>query len=146
MKKVLFIDRDGTIIVEPPDEQVDSLEKMEFIPGAITALHRIAAELNFELVMISNQDGLGTKSFPEEDFWPVQNKMLKTLAGEGVEFAEILIDRSLPEENAPTRKPRTGLLSNYLQGNYDLKNSYVIGDRLTDVQLAHNLGIKAILL
>jgi imidazoleglycerol-phosphate dehydratase/histidinol-phosphatase len=146
MKKVLFIDRDGTIIVEPPDKQVDSLEKLEFVPGAITALHRIAIELDFELVMVSNQDGLGTESFPEENFWPVQNKILKTLAGEGVDFAEILIDRSLPEENAPTRKPRTGLLGKYLQGNYDLQNSYIIGDRLTDVQLAHNLGVKAIIL
>jgi len=144
MKKVLFIDRDGTIIVEPPDNQVDSLEKLEFVPGAITALHRIATELDFELVLVSNQDGLGTESFPEENFWPVQNKMLKTLAGEGIVFTDILIDRSLPEENAPTRKPRTGLLGKYLQGNYDLKNSYVIGDRLTDVQLAHNLGVKAI--
>jgi imidazoleglycerol-phosphate dehydratase/histidinol-phosphatase len=146
MKKVLFIDRDGTIIVEPPDKQVDSLEKLEFVPGAIIALHRIAIELDFELVMVSNQDGLGTESFPEENFWPVQNKILKTLAGEGVDFAEILIDRSLPEENAPTRKPRTGLLGKYLQGNYDLQNSYIIGDRLTDVQLAHNLGVKAIIL
>jgi len=146
MKKVLFIDRDGTIIVEPPDKQVDSLEKLEFVPGAITALHRIAVELDFELVMVSNQDGLGTESFPEENFWPAQNKILQTLAGESVKLADILIDRSLPEENAPTRKPQTGLLGKFLQGNYDLKNSYVIGDRPTDVQLAHNLGAKAILL
>lgn len=144
MKKALFIDRDGTLIVEPPDEQIDSLEKLEFVPGAITAMSRIARQLDFELVMVSNQDGLGTDSFPEKDFWPAQNKMLQTLAGEGVVFDDILIDRSFPADNAPTRKPRTGLLTEYLQGDYDLANSFVIGDRATDVELARNLGAKAI--
>lgn len=146
MKRALFVDRDGTIIVEPPvDYQVDSLEKLEFVPGAISALRSIA-ELDFELVMATNQDGLGTASFPEESFHPAHNKMLKTLAGEGVVFADQLIDRSFPEDNAPTRKPRTGMFGNYLSGEYDLANSYVVGDRLTDVELAWNLGAKAILL
>ncbi|MFA4839511.1 MAG: bifunctional histidinol-phosphatase/imidazoleglycerol-phosphate dehydratase HisB [Candidatus Neomarinimicrobiota bacterium] len=146
MKKVLFIDRDGTLIVEPPDEQVDSLEKLEFVPGAITAMQKIAVELDFKLVMVTNQDGLGTSAFPEKDFWPAHNKMLKILAGEGVVFDEILIDRSLPADNAPTRKPRIGLLTEYLKGDYDLANSWVIGDRAADVQLARNLGAKAIYL
>lgn len=146
MKRALFVDRDGTIIVEPPvDYQVDSLEKLEFVPGAISALKSIA-ELDFELVMATNQDGLGTSSFPEDTFHPAHNKMLKTLAGEGVVFADQLIDRSLPEDNAPTRKPRTGMFGKYLSGEYDLANSYVVGDRLTDVELAWNLGTKAILL
>jgi imidazoleglycerol-phosphate dehydratase/histidinol-phosphatase len=144
MKKVLFIDRDGTIIIEPPNEQVDSLEKLEFVPGAIVSLNRIASELNFELVMVSNQDGLGTDSFPENTFWPVQNKMLKTLANEGIIFDDILIDRSFPHENLATRKPGTAMLTKYMNGKYDLKNSFVIGDRITDVQLAENLGTKAI--
>ena len=146
MKRALFVDRDGTIIVEPPvDYQVDSLEKLEFVPGAISALKSIA-ELDFELVMATNQDGLGTVSFPEDTFHPAHNKMLKTLAGEGVVFADQLIDRSFPEDNAPTRKPRTGMFGKYLSGEYDLANSYVVGDRLTDVELAWNLGAKAILL
>ena len=146
MKRALFVDRDGTIIVEPPvDYQVDSLEKLEFVPGAISALRSIA-DLDFELVMATNQDGLGTASFPEDTFHPAHNKMLKTLAGEGVVFADRLIDRSFPEDNAPTRKPRTGMLGKYLSGEYDLANSYVVGDRLTDVELAWNLGAKAILL
>ena len=146
MKRALFVDRDGTIIVEPPvDYQVDSLEKLEFVPGAISALRSIA-ELDFELVMATNQDGLGTVSFPEDTFHPAHNKMLKTLAGEGVVFADQLIDRSFPEDNAPTRKPRTGMFGKYLSGEYDLANSYVVGDRLTDVELAWNLGAKAILL
>ena len=146
MKRALFVDRDGTIIVEPPvDYQVDSLEKLEFVPGAISALRSIA-ELDFELVMATNQDGLGTASFPEDTFHPAHNKMLKTLAGEGVVFANQLIDRSFPEDNAPTRKPRTGMFGKYLSGEYDLANSYVVGDRLTDVELAWNLGAKAILL
>lgn len=146
MKRALFVDRDGTIIVEPPvDYQVDSLEKLEFVPGAISALRSIA-ELDFELVMATNQDGLGTASFPEDTFHPAHNKMLKTLAGEGVVFADQLIDRSFPEDNAPTRKPRTGMFGKYLSGEYDLANSYVVGDRLTDVELAWNLGTKAILL
>ena len=146
MKRALFVDRDGTIIVEPPvDYQVDSLEKLEFVPGAISALRSIA-ELDFELVMATNQDGLGTVSFPEDTFHPAHNKMLKTLAGEGVVFADQLIDRSFPEDNAPTRKPRTGMFGKYLSGEYDLANSYVVGDRLTDVELAWNLGAKVILL
>ncbi len=146
-KKVLFIDRDGTIIFEPIiDEQVDSLEKLEFLPKAISNLRRLAEETDYELVMVTNQDGLGTDSFPEDTFWPAHNKMMKTLAGENIHFAEVLIDRTYPADNAPTRKPGTGLLTEYLKGNYDLKNSYVIGDRLTDVQLAVNLGTKAILI
>lgn len=145
MKKVLFIDRDGTIIVEPQsDFQIDSLEDLEFLPGAISNLRKIAEETDFELVMVTNQDGLGTASLPEEDFWPAHNKMLLTLANENVHFAAVHIDRSFEHENLPTRKPRTGLLGDYLRGDYDLANSYVIGDRLTDIQLAKNLGSKAI--
>ncbi len=144
MKKVLIIDRDGTLIIEPPiDYQVDSLEKLEFVPGAITAMSRIA-HLDFELVMASNQDGLGTESFPEETFHAPQNKMLATLRGEGVVFHDILIDPSFPEENSPSRKPGIGMFGKYLTGDYALSESYVIGDRLTDVQLAKNLGTKAI--
>ena len=139
MKKALFIDRDGTIIREPEDEQIDSLEKLEFVPGAIGALSSLA-KLDFVLVMVSNQDGLGTPSFPEEDFHPAHNKMLKTLQGEGVVFDEILIDRSFPQDNAPTRKPRTGLLTAYMDGSYDLASSFVIGDRESDMELARNLG------
>lgn len=146
MQKILFLDRDGTLILEPPDQQVDSLEKLEFYPGVITALGKIARELDYELVMVSNQDGLGTITFPEDDFWPVQNKMMSTFQNEGIVFSDILIDRSLPQDNAPTRKPRTGLLTKYMVGNYDLANSYVIGDRLTDMQLAENLGCKSIYL
>jgi imidazoleglycerol-phosphate dehydratase/histidinol-phosphatase len=145
MKKALFIDRDGTIIVEPTeDQQVDSLEKLQFIPGAISALSRIANELDYELVLVSNQDGLGTASFPEETFWPAHEKMLKTLEGEGVVFAEELIDRSFEHEQSPSRKPGIGMMGKYNSGAYDLPNSYVIGDRATDVQLAINLGCKAI--
>lgn len=145
-KKALFIDRDGTIIIEPPtDFQIDSLEKLEFYPKAIRNLHLIASRLDFELVMVTNQDGLGTSSFPEETFWPAHNKMLKTLEGEGIHFEKIHIDRSFPEENAPTRKPRTGMLTEYFTDAYDLAGSFVIGDRLTDVELAKNLGSKAIL-
>ncbi|MBR8536467.1 bifunctional histidinol-phosphatase/imidazoleglycerol-phosphate dehydratase HisB [Carboxylicivirga sediminis] len=147
MKKLLFIDRDGTLIIEPPvNFQVDSLEKLEFYPGVFKNLSTIVEQLDFELVMVTNQDGLGTDSFPEETFWPAQNKMLQTLENEGIVFADILVDRSFPEENAPTRKPRTGLLTKYMEGDYDLANSYVIGDRLTDVELAKNLGCKAIYL
>ena len=145
MKKTLFIDRDGTIIFEPPDEQIDSYENLIFLPGAITGLSRIAKETDYELVMVTNQDGLGTSSFPEEIFWPVQNKMLEILKGEGIEFSEIFIDRSLPTENAPTRKPGTAMLVKYLAKGIDLPNSFVIGDRLTDVKLAKNLGCKAVL-
>jgi imidazoleglycerol-phosphate dehydratase/histidinol-phosphatase len=147
MKKALFIDRDGTIIVEPKtDFQIDSLEKLEFIPGAISNLRRIAQQSDYELVMVTNQDGLGTESFPEETFWPAQNKMLKTLEGEGVVFDDILIDRSFEHEGLKTRKPGTGMFPDYLKGEYDMANSYVIGDRLTDVQLAKNLGCKAVLI
>jgi len=144
MKKVLFIDRDGTIITEPEDEQVDSFEKLTFLPGAITCLSRIAKETDFELVMVTNQDGLGTPIHPEENFWPVQNKLLEILKGEGVTFAEIFIDKTMPSQNAPTRKPGTAMLVSYLATGIDLDSSYVIGDRLTDVELAKNLGCKAI--
>lgn len=144
MKKVLFIDRDGTIIKEPADEQIDSFEKLEFYPGAISNLAKIATLLDYELVMVTNQDGLGTDSFPEDTFWPAHNLMMKALEGEGIRFSEVLIDRSFPADNAPTRKPRTGLLTHYIKGNYDLQNSFVIGDRKTDVELAKNLGAKAI--
>ncbi|GAA0880127.1 bifunctional histidinol-phosphatase/imidazoleglycerol-phosphate dehydratase HisB [Algoriphagus jejuensis] len=144
-KKVLFIDRDGTIIKEPPtDFQVDSLEKLEFLPKAISNLRKIAEETDYELVMVTNQDGLGTDSFPEKDFWPAQYKMLKTLEQENIFFKAIHVDKTFEHENAPTRKPRTGLLTQYFSEEYDLANSYVIGDRLTDVQLAKNLGSKAI--
>jgi imidazoleglycerol-phosphate dehydratase/histidinol-phosphatase len=146
VKKVLFIDRDGTIIAEPEDEQVDSFEKLKFIPGVITNLSRIARELDYELVMVTNQDGLGTDTFPEETFWPVQNKILQILKGEDVNFSEILIDRSFPEDNVPSRKPGTSLLNQYIKGDYDLASSFVIGDRATDVQLAQNLGCQAIFL
>lgn len=144
MKKVLFIDRDGTIIKEPEDEQVDSFEKLTFLPGVITCLSGIAKETDFELVMVTNQDGLGTPIHPEENFWPVQNKVLEILKGEGVTFEEIFIDRTMPSENAPTRKPGTAMLVKYLSGGIDLESSYVIGDRLTDVELSKNLGCKAI--
>jgi imidazoleglycerol-phosphate dehydratase/histidinol-phosphatase len=146
MKRILFIDRDGTLIREPADEQIDSFAKLEFYPGAITALGKIARECDFELVMVTNQDGLGTPSFPEETFWPVQEFILKTLAGEGIHFAAVHIDHTFPHDKAPTRKPGTALLLGYLDGNYDLAGSYVIGDRISDVLLARNLGCKAILL
>lgn len=146
-KRALFIDRDGTIIVEPPvTKQVDSLDKVEFIPGVITALASIATLRDFELVMVTNQDGLGTASFQEGDFWPAQNLVVTTLRNEGVFFTDICIDRSFPEENLPTRKPGTGMLTRYMTEEYDLERSFVIGDRLTDVQLAQNLGCKAILI
>lgn len=144
-KRALFIDRDGTIIVEPPiDFQVDSLEKLEFLPKAISGLSFIKSHLDYELVMVSNQDGLGTELFPTEDFELVQNKMLKTLENEGVTFDDIIIDTTFEHENAPTRKPGTALLGKYTSGDYDLVGSFVIGDRLTDVILARNLGTKAI--
>jgi histidinol-phosphatase len=146
-KKALFIDRDGTIITEPvTDFQVDSLEKLEFIPKVIRNLYFIKKHLDFEFVMVTNQDGLGTSSFPEDTFWPAHNKMLKTLEGEGITFDDILIDKHFPEDNTPTRKPRTGMLTKYLTEEYDLPTSFVIGDRLTDVELAKNLGSKAIFL
>lgn len=145
MKKVLFIDRDGTLVIEPPvDFQLDSLEKLEFFPGVFQNLSKIATELDYELVMVTNQDGLGTASFPEKTFWPAHNKIIQAFANEGIIFSEILIDRSFPEDNLPTRKPGIGMLKHFLQGNYDLENSYVIGDRNTDVQLAKNLGTKSI--
>ena len=145
MKKVLFIDRDGTLIVEPPiDYQVDSLEKLTFYPTVFEGLTKIVKELDYELVMVTNQDGLGTSSFPEDTFWPAQNKMLEGLKNEGIVFSEILIDKSFPEDKAPTRKPEVGLLQKYIHGNYDLKNSFVIGDRATDIQLADNLGAQGI--
>jgi len=145
MKKILFIDRDGTLVIEPPiDYQLDSLEKLEFYPGVFQWLSRIVTELDYELVMVTNQDGLGTDSFPENTFWPAHNKMMQALKNEGIEFSEVLIDRSFPEENAPTRKPRTGLLTKYIYGDYDLENSYVIGDRASDMELAKNLGSKGI--
>ncbi len=146
MKKALFIDRDGTVIAEPPaDYQVDSLEKLEFIPGAISALRTLRG-LDFELVMATNQDGLGTEAFPEEDFRPPHEKMLRTLAGEGVAFDDMLIDRTFESDDAPTRKPRTGMFGRYTDGSYDLGASYVVGDRATDILLARNLGAKGILL
>lgn len=144
MKKVLFIDRDGTIIAEPEDEQIDSFEKLTFLPGAISCLSKIAKETDFELVMVTNQDGLGTDSFPEDTFWPVQNKILEILKGEGVTFAEIFIDRTTPSQKAPTRKPGTAMLVKFLAKGIDLNSSYVIGDRPTDVEFANNLGCKAI--
>src|SRR5688572_16387548 len=146
MKRVLFIDRDGTLIIEPEDQQIDSLEKLEYYPGVFSWLSKIAAETDYELVMVTNQDGLGTSSFPEETFWPAHNKVMSAFEKEGVKFSEVFIDKSFPHENKPTRKPGTGLLTRYLSGDYDLKNSYVIGDRLTDVQLAKNLGANGILI
>lgn len=145
MKRALFIDRDGTLVIEPPvDYQLDSLEKLVFYPKVFRNLYFIRKQLDFEFVMVTNQDGLGTDSFPEDTFRPAHDKMLKTLEGEGIRFDDILIDRSFPEENSPNRKPRTGMLGRYLSGEYDLANSYVIGDRLTDMQLAANLGAKGI--
>jgi imidazoleglycerol-phosphate dehydratase/histidinol-phosphatase len=144
-KKVLFIDRDGTLIHEPPDTfQIDSFEKLRFLPGMIYNLRKIREEMKYVLVMVTNQDGLGTKSFPENTFWPVQDFIMKTLDGEKISFDEVCIDRSLAEENKPTRKPGTAMLTKYLSEEYDLGNSYVIGDRITDVKLAQNLGTKCI--
>ena len=147
MKKILFIDRDGTLALEPSDYQLDSLEKLIFYPEVFMYLGKIAREMNFELVMVTNQDGLGTDSFPENTFLPTHNFLLKSFENEGVVFDEILIDKSFPEDNLPTRKPKTGLLNKYLDAKkYDLKNSFVIGDRLTDMELALNLGSKGIYL
>lgn len=144
MKKLLILDRDGTLILEPEGYQIDSLEKLDYYPGVFQHLSRIVKELDYELIMITNQDGLGTDVFPEPTFWPAHRKMMKTLEGEGITFLDVLIDRSFPEDNAPTRKPRTGLLKPYMNGEYDLANSIVIGDRLTDMELAKNLGAKGI--
>lgn len=147
MQKILFLDRDGVLITEPqPSQQVDSLELLEFVPGALFALARIVRELDFELVLVTNQDGLGTDRFPEADFWPAHNMMMKTFGNEGVIFRSVHIDRSFSTDELPTRKPGTAMLTEYLNGGFDLAGSYVIGDRLTDVQLAKNLGAKAILL
>lgn len=146
MKKVLFIDRDGTLIIEPEDQQIDSLEKLEFYPGVFMWLGKIARETNYELVMVTNQDGLGTANFPEGTFRPAHEKMLKAFANEGINFSEILIDRSFPHENKPTRKPGIGMLTDFINGAYDLAGSFVIGDRATDIQLAKNLGTKGILI
>ncbi|RYC71627.1 bifunctional histidinol-phosphatase/imidazoleglycerol-phosphate dehydratase HisB [Spirosoma sordidisoli] len=146
MQKILFIDRDGTLIVEPqPDQQVDSLAKLDYIPKVLSALRRIAEDTDYKLVMVTNQDGLGTDAFPEDTFWPAHTKMMNTFAGENIHFSGVHIDRHFPRDNAPTRKPGTGMLTEYMDGSYDLANSYVIGDRLTDVQLAVNLGAQAIL-
>ncbi|MBR3659178.1 MAG: bifunctional histidinol-phosphatase/imidazoleglycerol-phosphate dehydratase HisB [Bacteroidaceae bacterium] len=145
-KRVLFIDRDGTIVVEPSDEQLDSFEKLEFVPGVFKSLSFLREHTDFEFVMASNQDGLGTPSYPEKDFYPTHNFILNTLKGEGVSFDDILIDPHFPEDNAPTRKPGTGMFGKYMTDEYDLAASYVIGDRATDVELARNLGCRAILL
>lgn len=144
MKKVLFIDRDGTLIREPEDQQIDSFEKLEFYPEVFTYLKKIAQELDFELVMVTNQDGLGTASFPEKTFWPVHDLMIKCFENEGIIFSNQHIDRTFAKDNAPTRKPNTGLLKAYFSEDYDLINSFVIGDRLTDIELAKNLGAKGI--
>ncbi|MDE5947357.1 MAG: bifunctional histidinol-phosphatase/imidazoleglycerol-phosphate dehydratase HisB [Prevotella sp.] len=147
MKRVLFIDRDGTLIEEPADEQIDSFDKLKFTKGVFRNLSFIRSHLDFEFVMVSNQDGLGTSSFPEETFWPVHNFILQTLEGEGVTFDDILIDRHFPEDNAPTRKPATGLVEKYMSNpDYDLAGSYVIGDRETDRQFAENIGCKSLIL
>lgn len=146
MKRALFIDRDGTILVEPADEQIDSFEKFRFVDGVIRNLYFIRKHLDFEFVMVSNQDGLGTDAYPEADFWPTHNLMMQTLKGEGITFDDVLIDRSFPEDNLPTRKPGTAMLGRYMKGDYDLEHSYVIGDRKTDAQLAVNLGCKSLIL
>ena len=147
MRKALFIDRDGTLVVEPPEDfQVDSLEKLEFLPGVFRNLYLIRRNLDFDLIMVSNQDGLGRPAYPEADFNMVQGKILTAMGNEGIEFDAIHIDRSLPEEKLPTRKPGTGMLGDYMDGSYDLAGSYVIGDRLTDIELARNLGARGILI
>jgi imidazoleglycerol-phosphate dehydratase / histidinol-phosphatase len=144
-KRVLFIDRDGTLVVEPPvDYQLDSLEKLEFCPGVFRNLYHIRKTTDYLLVMVSNQDGLGTTAFPEEDFRPPHEKMIRAFENEGVSFDEILIDPSMPEEKSPNRKPGTGMFKKYLNGDYDLENSFVVGDRVTDILLAKNLGAKGI--
>ena len=147
MKRILFIDRDGTLIEEPTDEQIDSFEKLKFVKGVFRNLCFIREKLDFEFVMVSNQDGLGTDSFPEDTFWPVHNFILQTLAGEGITFDDILIDPHFPEDNAPTRKPNTGLVEKYINNpDYDITNSYVIGDRETDRTFARNIGCKSLIL
>ena len=147
MKRILFIDRDGTLIEEPADEQIDSFEKLTFTQGMFKNLAFIKSKLDFEFVMVSNQDGLGTSSFPENTFWPVHNFILQSLEGEGITFDEILIDRHFPEDNADTRKPNTGLVRKYIDNpEYDIAESYVIGDRDTDRQFAENIGCKSLIL
>ncbi len=144
MKKILFIDRDGTLVREPADEQLDRLDKLVFMPGVFRALSLIRERSDYRFVMVTNQDGLGTPAFPEEDFWPAQNLIINTLRGEGIEFDAVHIDRHFPQDNAPTRKPGTGMLTQYMDGSCDLEHSYVIGDRETDEQLAHNLGCRSL--
>ncbi|MCL4106774.1 UNVERIFIED_CONTAM: hypothetical protein GTU68_048218 [Idotea baltica] len=147
MKKILFLDRDGVLAVEPPEDyQLDSLEKLELMPGVLRYLPQIMEQLDFELVMVTNQDGLGTEIFPEETFWPAHNKIVEALKNEGVVFDDIYIDKTFESENKDTRKPGTGMLHKYLDGTYDLEGSYVVGDRLSDMQLAKNLGAKGILI
>jgi len=146
MRKILFLDRDGTLIKEPTDEQIDSLEKLEFLPGVFRSLYMLINKFDYELVMVSNQDGLGTSSYPMQSFEIVQEKLLKTFAGEGIEFKEILIDKSFPKEKSETRKPNTGMVDKYLNETLDFEKSFVIGDRLSDVQLARNMKLKGILL
>ena len=147
MKRALFIDRDGTLIVEPPvTEQVNSLDELEFLPGVFRNLYFLRQKTDFELVIVSNQDGLGTDAYPQEVFDKVQAKMLQTFKGEGIEFNDILIDKSFKEDNLPTRKPGTGMLTIYMQGDYDMAQCYVIGDRATDAELASNLGCKSIII
>jgi imidazoleglycerol-phosphate dehydratase/histidinol-phosphatase len=146
MTRLLFLDRDGTILREPEDEQIDSFDKFRFLPGVIRNLYFLRRHTDFRFVMVSNQDGLGTSSYPEDTFWPTHKLMLQTLHDEGIDFDDILIDRSFPHENLPTRKPGTAMLTKYLQGDYDLENSYVVGDRDTDAQLARNLGCKSLIL
>ena len=144
MKKALFIDRDGTLILEPEDEQIDSLEKLEYYPGVFTWLGKICREMDYELVMVTNQDGLGTETFPEDTFWPAHNRMLETLKNEGIVFKDIIVDRTRPEDKQPTRKPGIALLGKYTGGGYDLEKSFTIGDRITDIILAKNLGAQGI--
>ena len=144
MKPILFIDRDGTLIKEPADEQVDSFTKLEFYPKVFQYLGKIAKELNFEIIMVTNQDGLGTEGYPEENFWPIHNFVIQSFENEGVVFEEQIIDRTFAKDNAPTRKPNTGLLTKFFSEDYDLTSSFVIGDRLTDIELAKNLGSKGI--
>jgi imidazoleglycerol-phosphate dehydratase/histidinol-phosphatase len=147
MKKVLFIDRDGTLIKESPDNwQIDSFEKLDYYPGVFSGLGQIARHLNYELVMVTNQDGLGTDSFPEEIFWSIQERIIQTFMNEGITFKKVFIDRSFPGDQRPTRKPGTGMLTEYMDGSYDLEQSFVIGDRLTDMELAKNLGARGIFL
>lgn len=146
MQPILFIDRDGTIIQETSDEKIEKIEKLDFLPEALYYLKKIKEETNYLFVMVTNQDGLGTSSFPEHEFWPVHDFIMRLLESEGIHFEAVHVDEHYEKDNHPNRKPGTGMLTAYLQGNYDLENSYVIGDRATDVQLARNMGTKAIYL